>query len=184
MYFRDLNNELYNQGSLINNQASIIEEKASLIEEKAVKEKKAFENNGKNLSDVSITDTTGLTCNLSSIIEQKLVIFNFSTTNCSHCYEFIIELLKSYQDNNLIIIYNGNNIRDLKLLLKKHVFKVKVYYSPVIQKSFPSIIENLPCFFTINRNLEINSVYFPLKNEVDFIKEYLRINNIQFSSDA
>jgi hypothetical protein len=165
MYIRDLNNRL--------------NDKVSLIEEISMKDKKAFESNGKNLSDVSITDTTGSTYNLSSVIEQKSVIFNFSTTNCSQCYESIIELLKSYQDNNLIIIYNGNNIRDLKFLLKKHVFKVKVYYSPVTHKSFPSVIENLPCFFTVNKSLEINSVYFPLKNEVDYIKEYLKINNIQ-----
>jgi hypothetical protein len=153
-----------------------VNDSISLLEEISEKDKKTFENNEKILSNVLVIDTLGLTCNLSSIIDKRTVVFNFSITNCSRCYEPIIELLKSYQDNNLIIIYNANNVRDLKFLLKEHVLKkMQVYYSPVTHKSLPADIENLPCFFVLDKNLEINNIYFPLKNEIDYIKEYLKI---------
>ncbi|MDR0725214.1 MAG: hypothetical protein LBF59_04300 [Prevotellaceae bacterium] len=61
MYIRELNGRL--------------NDKTALIEEISMKDKKAFENNGKNFSNVSITDTTGSTCNLNSIIKQKVVVF-------------------------------------------------------------------------------------------------------------
>ena len=151
-----------------------IRDNTSLVEEVLTKQRKTFKYNGEILMNQLIYDNNGTTYDLKSIVHKKIVIFNFSVTNCSQCYEPILKLLEFYQGNDLIIIYHANNIRDLNFLIKKYQFKFKVYYSSINYKSFPSETENLPCFFNLNRNLELNNIYYPLKNDINTIREYLK----------
>lgn len=137
---------------------------------------KVFKHNNKVVKDIVLTDSVGNKESLSKLIDGKnKLVFNFASTNCSECYGLILELIKDYKGKDLLVIFNTDNFRAYKFFMSNNHLVTKTYAADLGGTNLPSEVDNLPCFFTINKNLTISNVFFPSKGDPEFTKAYLKL---------
>lgn len=137
---------------------------------------KAFKHDNKVVKDIILTDSVGNKTSLSKLVDGKnKLVFNFASTNCSECYGLILNLIKDYKGNDLLVIFNTDNFRAYKFFMSNNNLLTKTYAADLGSTNLPSEVDNLPAFFTINKSLTISNVFFPSKGDPDFTKAYLKM---------
>jgi hypothetical protein len=129
-------------------------------------------------------DTKLLTPNQDTIKISDILTYNpklffiYSNANCKSCVESVMsELNKTFsknESNNVVIIIDSYNIRDLVLLTRKSRINFAIYAltSDATNKSLP---RDFPYFALIDYNLMLNTVYIPIAGDINRIQKYLKI---------
>ncbi len=103
------------------------------------------------------------------------LFFRFKETDCTMCINKFMEVLKNIPDNfpmeRLVILCGYENFHEYRVFVTKNNMKMKVFN---IDK-LPGLITeeiNEPYFFVLNKELKIQNIYIPDKNNTENLNRY------------
>lgn len=133
--------------------------------------------NERHLSDFDVVTPEKQRIKLSSLLDDEYkVVFKYSSTNCSSCInselEHIIKLSRHVPKNRIIVLGEFTNRRQFLASMKGHSIDFPVYQLET--KAFGDLLEkeNVPFFFLINKELQVQDLFIPMKELPDFTDLY------------
>ncbi len=132
-------------------------------------------NNNKMLDITTLVNFKDTTVRLGDVIKPNILIFKFSEFNCNTCVDKQIELItkwkKKSKTNNVLIITKYNNIRDF--IIFKRLNSLDNILILNLKQPLNIGLEEDPFFFTINKTLEVNDFFIPIKEKPNRTLDYL-----------
>jgi hypothetical protein len=119
-------------------------------------------------NDISIDSLQLLLSPLQQKNDQQLVIFRIFQENCRECITKVYDALKSNQ--NLVIVTNYDNERELKSLIKDLHINKPVLVMKHLYNGESSIN---PYLFAFNHN-RVSNIFIPNEDLPDLTKNYLK----------
>ena len=130
--------------------------------------------------DIRIQSLEGDSIYLSQLFENEYkFVFCYSELNCSTCIEKEFDNLKKYSNeigvNNIIILAQYSNIRDLAVFIRVNDIKSPVY--KINNNKLGLLIDKYdsPYLFVTNRNMIANQIFIPLKEIPNLSEMYYEI---------
>ncbi|APY12035.1 hypothetical protein BWZ22_12705 [Seonamhaeicola sp. S2-3] len=108
------------------------------------------------------------------------IVLYISSRFCDSCIEDSLAKIKN-SGKKYIIVSNGFSLRELKLIKKEKEISAPMYSIMNNNISFYRNMENAsyPYYFTIDEDLEVSNVFFPIKSSTNLEDRYFKqINNI------
>ena len=124
--------------------------------------------------------TNGDSKYLSDIISNTTLVLYINSNQCNSCIIDAIDKIESYLKNEpdmeYIIFSSGFSLRELKLKKRDNNLKVSIYSLNNRKNSFFNKMDEVgfPYYFTLNSNLEISNIFFPLKSSTDLEEKYFK----------
>ncbi|MCR8667551.1 hypothetical protein NO995_07655 [Aestuariibaculum sp. M13] len=101
--------------------------------------------------------------------ELNLVLY-ISSNQCNSCMNDAIDKVETYLKNHpefkYVIISKGFSLRELKLIQTVRGINAEIYSLTNVELSFFKKMDDVqyPYYFTVNKNLEISNIFFPIKS--------------------
>lgn len=135
--------------------------------------------------DKKLKTTKEASINLSGIITDNIVIFNYSKLSCNECIEDEMLLLRKLIHligiENVIIITDYNDISQLFRFQRiNNIEDVQVYISENNTFSLTSNIYTFPYYVVIDKSLRIKSFFVPDKESNNMTLRYYRLISRHF----
>lgn len=114
---------------------------------------------------------------ISSLVDNDTkLFFRFKETNCIICVNKFMEVLKNIPDSfpieHLVILCGYENFHEYRVFVTKNNMKMKVFNIDELPNLIVEEI-NEPYFFVLNKNLRIQNIYIPDKNNAENVNRYL-----------
>jgi hypothetical protein len=141
---------------------------------------RTLENSNLPLNDINLTTEKSDRVSLSKIIQEKShkFIFYAGLEYCNSCIEYQMPNVKWFSDqighNNVIIILHGLTRRDMYIIKQKYGIDCQLA-STADSLGLPIEREYLPLFLVTDSMLVSKDVFVPLKESIEYNKQYLNL---------
>lgn len=115
---------------------------------------------------------------LKDLIDSKKLIYRISDNTCEICYDDVLNLFTNYSEvvnnENLIIIVPLDRIRELKVYLEQQNSDIPFYGIKKGELGL-EVDKYYPFLFLLEKDMDVEHVFVPSKNEIQTTKDYLDI---------
>lgn len=107
-------------------------------------------------------------------------VLYISSNQCTSCIDDAIDKMESqimkYPNLENVIISNGFALRELKLMKTSRNIKAPIYSITNNKISFFNKMDKalFPYYFTVNSNLEVSNIFFPIKSSSILEEQYFK----------
>lgn len=132
---------------------------------------------GTKISDIELYDIKGVKTNISKLVKDEMLVFNYSELHCEPCIDSVLLILKnnpSINKEKILILTSYRNERDISLFVRLNHIEFPIYNRRDIE--LPLYIEHsqLPYFFIINKELRCSNFFIPDKGKLIQTINYLK----------
>ena len=122
---------------------------------------------------------------LSDFLEDNsFLILRYNETYCKSCVDHSLEALLDYKDeigiDNILIMATSENIRKLKAFVNKFENSNIKIINIISKIDLPIEKYNVPYFFVISNNLQIQMLFVPIKELPENTFRYLQVVSDRF----
>ncbi len=118
-------------------------------------------NSGKSLIDV--------------VGKRRVLVLYFSLNNCSDCYNYCLDELKSHSLEKALVFVSGFNVRDLYVFSRSNHFNNEMFC--VKGLGLPTEQLNMPFMFVVGSDLKPTHFFIPKKEHPIQTDKYLELVN-------
>src|SRR5690554_5240534 len=126
---------------------------------------------------VAVVNLEGVTIPFSEIIDSNIRILKFSESNCSDCtqqnIQRVLDMMDAELPNNLIMLGEFSNLREVRIFTQMFELKWPVYYLPS-SLDLPIDVIDEPYFFEVDENLSCSNFQIAAIESTELVKSYLR----------
>src|SRR5690554_1500901 len=126
---------------------------------------------------VTVVNMGGESIPIREIVGDNTQVLKFTESNCSSCmrqsFQRVLDMMDAEMPDNLILLGEFRNLRDVRIFTQMFELKWPVYYLPGSLELPIDLIEE-PYLFEVDENLTCSNFQIAASESSELVKSYLR----------
>ncbi len=173
----DMSGDIKESTNVYEEQIAVSKVNLQVIKDSSIRQ---MEYQGEMLPIKSLKNINNETEKVEDIFDKTTLVIFITPAFCSSCLTDIIEQLKKNKsfDRKAIFLFSDFKYRDLLSMYKSWNVPILCYFDDSEERAFTNMTQSM---FTVNNNLKVVDVFYPVYGAEELTERYLKLINIKLN---